>query len=85
MVRKGEFPRPVRLFGRVGGPAAFRLDEVNVWDERRRTHARTHIAKLAVADPDKFKDDECLSRCRHWAHVTSRRSTASTWRQPTPQ
>ncbi len=64
MVRRGEFPQPVRLPGRVGGPAAFRVSEVNAWDEARQTHRRTHLQALAVSDPDKLAPDQVAPTMR---------------------
>lgn len=67
MVRKGEFPQPVRLPGRVGGPASFRVDEVTAWDQARQTHRRTHLQALAVTNPSDLAPDELEDKARDLA------------------
>lgn len=67
LVRAGQFPEPVRLPGRVGGPAVFLASEVNAWDEARQTRRRTHLWSLAVSDPADLAPDKLEGEARRLA------------------
>ena len=81
MVRKNEFPQPVRLPGRVGGPVSFRLQDVIEWDELRRTHQRTHLRQLAVADPSRLKPEQLADAL---ANFGARHASALAGREVSP-